>query len=148
MTGGALFDGLLVVRVDSAHGQKQSAQLVALEVATGEEVWRREDITSLPNPDQPLRVEHGVIPALVETVQAEVSQGGVAMPRTRSALVLIDARTGRNAGLGADLTATAAGSRFTGDIVVRPGAVIVGATKSVTAFRAKPVDRDEAGRNY
>jgi hypothetical protein len=122
--------------------------LAALDVATGEEVWRREDVASLPNTDDLLRVDHGVIPALVETMQPEVSPAGVAMPRTRSALVLIDVRTGRNAGMGADLTATTAGSRFTGDIVIRPGAVIVGTTRGVSAFRAKTVERHEAGRNF
>ncbi|MEK7730308.1 MAG: PQQ-binding-like beta-propeller repeat protein, partial [Planctomycetota bacterium] len=55
VTGGVLFDGLLVLRVDAIRGQKQSAQLAALDVATGEEVWRREDISSLPYPDEPLR---------------------------------------------------------------------------------------------
>ena len=148
VSGGALFDGLLVLRVDAARGQRQAPQLVALDVATGEEVWRREDVASLPNTDDLLRVDHGVIPALVETMQPEVSPAGVAMPRTRSALVLIDVRTGRNAGMGADLTAATTGSRFTGDIVIRPGAVIVGTTRGVSAFRTKPVERNEAGRNF
>jgi len=151
VTGGVLFDGLLVLRVDATRGQKQSAQLAALDVATGEEVWRREDISSLPDSDPGapgLRIEDGVIPALVETMQAEVTPGGVATPRMRSALVLIDARTGRNLGLGADLTTTGAGGRFTGDVVMRPGAVIVGTQRTVNAYRAKTAERDGTGKSY
>ncbi len=148
VTGGVLFDGLLVLRVDAVRGQRQAPQLVALDVATGEEAWRREDIASLPTADDLLRVDHGVIPALTETVQAEVSPAGVALPKTRSSLVLIDVRTGRNAGLGADLTAANSGGRFSGDVVIRPGAAIVGTMRGVSAFRTKPVERHEAGRNF
>jgi outer membrane protein assembly factor BamB len=148
VTGGVLFDGLLVLRVDAIRGQKQSAQLAALDVATGEEVWRREDISSLPYPDEPLRMEDGVIPALVETMPPEVTPSGVATPRTRSAVVLIDARTGRNLGLGADLTPTGMGGRFTGDVVMRPGAVIVGTQRTVNAYRAKTAERDGTGKSH
>jgi len=154
VTGGVLFDGLLVLQVDAIRGQKQSApasrsaQLVALDVATGEEVWRREDISSLPGSDEPLQIEDGVIPALVETMQAEVTPGGVAAPKMRSALVLIDARTGRNLGVGADLTPIGAGGRFSGDVVMRPGAVIVGTQRTVNAYRVKTAERDGTGRSY
>jgi len=148
VTGGVLFDGLLVLRVDAIRGQKQSAQLAALDVATGEEVWRREDISSLPGSDEPLRIEDGMIPALVETMQSEITPGGVATPRMRSALVLIDARTGRNLGLGVDLTPVGAGGRFTGDVVMRPGAVIVGTQRTVNAYRATSAERDGTGRSY
>jgi outer membrane protein assembly factor BamB len=157
VTGGVLFDGLLVLRVDAIRGQKQSepagrsAQLTALDVATGEEVWRREDISSLPDSDPGapgLRIEDGVIPALVETMQAEVTPSGVATPRMRTALVLIDARTGRNLGLGADLTSTGMGGRFTGDVVMRPGAVIVGTQRTVNAYRAKTAERDGTGKSH
>jgi hypothetical protein len=125
--------------------------LAALDVATGEEVWRREDISSLPYPDPPdggLRIEDGVIPALVETMQAEVTPSGIATPRMRSALVLIDARTGRNLGLGADLTSTGMGGRFTGDVVMRPGAVIVGTQRTVNAYRTKTAERDGTGKSH
>lgn len=148
VTGGVLFDGLLVVRVDTTRGQKQTVQLAALDVATGEEVWRREDISSLLYPDESLRMENGAIPALVETMQTEVKPSGVATPRTRSALVLIDARTGSNLGVGADLTSTAAGGRFTGDVVMRPGAVIVGTQRTVNAFQVKTAQHDGTGRSY
>ncbi len=154
VSGGVLFDGLLVLRVDAVRGQRQVPQLVALDVATGEEAWRREDVASLPSTESPvgdLRVDHGVLPALVETMQPDsptASPAGVAMPKSRSALVLIDVRTGRNAGLGADLTAATSGGRSAGDIVIRPGAVIVGTTRGVSAFRTKPVERHEAGRNF
>jgi outer membrane protein assembly factor BamB len=148
VTDGVLLDGLLVVRVDAVRGQRQSPQFTALDIATGEEVWRREDITSLPNPDEPLRIEDGVIPALVETTQPEVSPAGVATPKTRSALVLIDARTGRNLGLGADLSSIVTGNRFTGDIVRRPGAVVVGTQRTVNAYRAKTAEGDRTGRSY
>jgi len=148
VTGGVLFDGLLVVRVDAIRGQKQSAKLTALDVATGEEVWRREDISSLPDPDDPLRIDDGVIPALVEATHPEVLPGGAARLKTRSALVLIDARTGSNLGLGADLSPIVGGSRFTGDVVMRPGSVIVGTQRTVNAYRAKTGERDGAGRSY
>ena len=148
VTGGVLFEGLLVVRADTMRGQKQSVQLAALDVATGEEVWRREDITSLPHPDEPLHIEDGVIPALVETIQPEVAPGGVSASRTRWALVLIDVRTGRNLGSGADLTPTGGGNRFTGDVVLRHGTVVVGTQRTVNAYRAKTAERDGTGRSY
>ena len=154
VTGGVLFDGLLVVRVDTTRGQKpaepagRTMQLAALDVATGEEVWRREDISALLYPDESLRMENGAIPALVETVQTDVKPSGVATPRTRSALVLIDARSGRNLGGGAELISTGPGGRFNGDVVVRPGAYIVGNQRTVNAYQTKTIQRDGAGRSY
>ncbi len=148
VTGGMLFDGLLVVRADTVRGQKQSVQLAAFDVATGEEVWRREDISSVIYPDEPMRIENGAIPALVEKTHTEISPAGAAMPRTRSALVLIDARTGRNLGVGTDLTPSGMGNRFTGDVVMRRGAVVVGTQRTINAYRGTTVERDGAGRNY
>ncbi len=142
VTGGALFDGLLILRVEAVRGPRQTTQLVALDVATGEEVWRREDIMGLPNPDEPLSVKDGFIPALMETTQPEVTATGAQTARLRTLLVLIDARTGSNVGQGADLSGTSNGGRFVGDVVVREGAVIVGTQRSVNAYRAKPPERN------
>jgi len=94
----------------------------------------------------------------VETMQAEVTPSGVATPRMRSVLVLIDARTGHNLGVGADLTSTGVGGRFTGDVVMRPGAAIVvtqgtgmqgtGTQGTVKAYRAKTAQRDGTGKSH
>ena len=73
---------------------------------------------------------------------------GAATPRTRTALTAIDVRTGLNAGQVVDVTPTTIGTKFAGDIVIRPGVVIVAGAKGLYALRTKPITRSDPGRDF
>lgn len=148
VSAGVLVDANFIVRTDGVRQQRQSVELSAFDVATGENVWQRSDIGSIVSNDEPLPVFGGVIPVMVEALQTNVSPSGAATPSYRASMALIDVRTGQNAGLAADLSMVTSGSRFTGDVVLKGGALIVGSNRGVMAFRTKPVTRAEGGKDF
>jgi hypothetical protein len=98
--------------------------------------------------NNPMFLENGLMPALTDVVQPEVSNTGAAVPRTRTALTLINAKTGQNAGASVDLSAITAGTRFLGDVVIRPGYLVAGTTRGIQAFRMKTQPRPDVGGNF
>ncbi len=148
VSGGVLVDGTLVVRMESAKAQRPVVELHAFDVATGEHLWQRSDVGALPASDDPVPLYEGLIPALTDSTQTEVNQAGAVTPRTRTALTLIDVRTGLNAGQVVDVTPTTVGTKFAGDIVLRSGVVIVAGQKGLYALRTKPIAPTDPGRDF
>jgi outer membrane protein assembly factor BamB/predicted negative regulator of RcsB-dependent stress response len=144
--GGVLIDGTLVLRADGVRKQSPAVELHAFDVATGEPVWHREDLWAVASIDDPIPLHEGVIPALSDVRKPEVNPSGVATTRTRTALVLVNARTGQDAGAAVDITTQ--GTAFNGTVVMRGGAIIVGTTRGVQAFRTQQVPRPDVEGNY
>ncbi len=139
--GGVMWDGTLVLRGTGLHGSRQANVLAAFDIATGEEVWRRRGITTLLSGDAPLTVIAGVIPALVEQVQTEVTKGGVATPRGSAAAALIDVRTGNDSGRSVDLSAATQGFALNGDLAFLPNVLAVGTIKGIQGIRVDATRR-------
>lgn len=148
VTAGVLFDANFIVRTDGARGGKQTVELSAFDVATGESLWHRADIGGIVSNAEMIPLLGGVIPVLTEAVQSNVTPSGAAMPSYRPTLAFVDARTGGNAGQAIDLSSISSGTRFTGDVMLKGGALLVGSNRGISAFRTRPVTRAEGGKDF
>jgi outer membrane protein assembly factor BamB len=140
VTDGLFVDGTLVVQTESTQSQRTYVDLTAFDVATGEEIWEREDIVPFLGSPPPLRAVNGAVPALVASRGSNVRSGGIA-ERTRGiALAMIDLDTGLNSGPVIDLPSMNSGTQMKGDMRIAPSTLIVGTTKNIQAFKIGPVD--------
>jgi hypothetical protein len=138
-----LIDGTLIGQAERRHGQIRDPELVAIDIATGEEVWAREDLAGLQEPPGPLAILGGSIAALVDSNEPAVP--GARQPRNFIGLAMIDIKTGQSAGTVAELSSASTGIRVNRDLLVRPGVVVVGSSRTVQAFRVVPTGVDGGG---
>lgn len=131
-----MVDGTLIAQAERRHGQLRVPELVAIDIATGEEVWARADLASLQEPPGPLVVTGGAIPALVDGARATVNAAGAPGPRNFIGLTMINVKNGQVAGtLIDDLPAASTGVRMTRDLAVRAGLVVIGSNRGLYAYR-------------
>lgn len=134
IVGGALVDGTLVLQHASRREEGRFGRLAAIDLATGEELWRRDDVTSLSGAGELLKTVGGCTPVVV----TRTSSGG----RGREALLLlIDLRTGRNVGGPFVVASGGARSRLNGDIEIhaRQRVLVVGGDDAIRGLRLEPV---------
>ena len=143
---GVLIDGTLVVEHITMTGGRRYRDLAALDVATGEEVWRREDVVWLGQGAEPLQVVHGRVPVASHTA---VRGTGRHKPVR---VTMIDVRTGL--GVGAEVTLPPGDGtvRLNGDFRILPGAevAVIGMNKGIHALRIEPLvdtQSEEGGVN-
>lgn len=141
VSDGVLLDGILIVRYDRTRNNRRYPELAALDVSTGEELWRRDDLAAGADAMIRLDVVDGGLPVLVEIA------GHGRNRRTRSGLAIVDVRTGANRGELIDLELTRSRVQFSGDLVLAPGAVIIGTKTGVEAYRTEPLP-SENGNNF
>ena len=125
VTDAILFDGILVARHIRRVGAERRVGLVAIDIASGDSLWRRRDLVSDVGVNEALRLIGGVIPALVEyrdSLRARYPAKG---------LVMIDARTGENVGPGVELIAAETRATLTDDVHIRPGGILVGTSNTM-----------------
>lgn len=85
---GVLIDGTLVVQPRTTRGGIRASALVALDVATDTELWRRDDVIPLWRIDRALRVVNGRLPVLMQRTRRDARKG------RRVHLAMLDVRTG------------------------------------------------------
>ena len=139
VTDGLFIDGTLVVQTESHQGQRTIVDLTAFDVATGEEIWERKDLTPVLGSPPPLRAVDGALPVMVASRGSAVKPGGIAVRTTSVALTTIDLQTGLNSGSAIDLPSTTSGTQMSDDMLIGPGTIIVGTSKSIQAFKTAPV---------
>jgi len=129
---GRVVDTNLVVQAYGPNERGLALELVAMDIATGNPVWRRDDVAGLVEFDK--AVPGVQLPVLVKL-------GG-----TRGAgqqllgAAIIDLRTGVNVGDTAHLgTPTDTFHRYNGDYGLYDGAFLVGFTDAVQAYATEPV---------
>ncbi len=132
---GVMVDGTLVVRVERRRGQLRTPELAGIDIATGEQVWYRDDLASVSNGPGFLTVVHGVVPTVVTLSRSHVSAKRGRSRQDRAALMMIDVRTGANVGVGVDLPTLNSGLRVQQDVVVGRAAVVVTVNATVRALR-------------
>jgi outer membrane protein assembly factor BamB len=137
---GVLFDAIFLVRHIQTVGGKPLPRLVALDLATGDLIWHRDDLVGASGANRRLRLYGGHFPAVVE-----FSGDGMAR-RKPMGLVMIDARTGRNVGAAVKLIAADSRTQFSGDFHVFPGGVVIGTEEALVALATTPVDPKTAGK--
>ena len=140
VSDGVLLDGILIVRYDVSRNNRKFPNLAALDVSTGEELWRRTDLAADAHALLRLDVVDGALPVLLEIA-------GQGRNQRRAGLAIVDVRTGANRGEVVDLQLARSRVTFSGDLVLAPGAVIIGITKGVEAYRTEPLP-NENGKNF
>ena len=131
VTDGTLFDGTLLVKYATLRERGlRYYELAALDVATEQELWRREDVFPLGASPEPIPIIGGRIPVALrrETRRLHHSEP------TR--VTLLDVRTGFNAGEELPLHL----SPLNGDLLVLPdaGVVVIGQEGQIQALRIDP----------
>jgi hypothetical protein len=142
---GALVDGTLVVLSERRQGQLRVPELAAIDVATGEELWPRNDLAALQEPPGRLMVYGGAIPAILSIAETMVDGRAVTQVRNNVlSLAMIDVRTGVVSGETAELPGASSGTRLTRDLAIREGMIAVGSNRTIQAFRLAAPTRKEA----
>jgi len=130
---GRVIDTSLVVQSFGPNERSMVPELVSLDIATGNTVWRRADLAR-PAAFEKMTAS-GTLPAIIQLRNS----------RSRSQTVLgaavIDLRTGETVGDAANLaTQTSSVHRFNGDFGLYDGVMLVGFSDSVQAYTTEPVD--------
>ncbi len=126
-------DTSLIVRANTTQTGERRPMLVAIDITSGEELWRRTDLSVTPGMSIPLQMVDGGIPLVVEYQRVSASAAGLD-PRCVG-IAMVDAKTGVNRYLAAELVAPRIQHRPNGDFDVWPGVMIVGTGGGVMAYR-------------
>jgi hypothetical protein len=92
VTGGVLLDGTLLLECSTGRGEKASREAMAMDIATGEVLWRRGDVLSLARPGADRTAMTGRIPAIF------VRENERPRDPARVCAAMIDVRTGATDG--------------------------------------------------
>lgn len=131
INSGVMWAGTLILRATALRGPKQSIELVAFDIATGTEEWRRQDLAMLSTSEDRLEIVGGVIAGVIEKSKMEEGLRKGAGTRLTAYATLIDVRTGADAGTMVELIGYGHGSGVNGDLAVYPGLVAVGTMKGI-----------------
>jgi|GEM_PF-2553169 len=132
---GAYFEGSLILAVESMRGNPRVPSLVALDIATGDQLWVRDDIRSLPDVSRRLSITDGVIPAFVEFQRTTIEHGNRQQRRSQTALVFVDPRTGATLGEKAPLRGAFSGNRVGIDLAIHGEFAVLATGSDLRAFR-------------
>jgi outer membrane protein assembly factor BamB len=132
---GMLMDGTLLVHGYAFRSGSRDPMLAAVDVATGTELWRREDLGPLRRPDRSLRVVGGRLPVVVRSDDSNPGRD------RRAHLATLDVRTGRI--VGSELRIPSEENRLglNGDFEVFAGSAslvaVIGTSTGIHAVRMK-----------
>ncbi len=130
---GTLIDGTLVAHGYAFGTGARQFVLAALDVATGEELWRRVDLSPLRRIDRPLRVVGGQLPVVIRPGQILSGE------KRHARLATIDVRTGKSTGASVRLPSEENRVGLNGDFEIfwgRDSAVaVVGTHTGIHALR-------------
>jgi outer membrane protein assembly factor BamB len=129
---GVLHDGTFLVKYVALREGSRLIELSALDVATGLELWRREDAYPLGSPSGPLPIVGGRVPIALRGESGQLRRNAPAR------VTMLDIRTGSNVGEEVSLLPSGrAPIRLNGDLLVLEGAgvVIIGAHTQIHALR-------------
>jgi len=133
VTDGRVVDTNLIVQALGPNERRMMPELVSLDIATGDAIWRRSDLASSAAFEK--MTSHGALPAIV------FLRHGRGRGQAVTGATMIDLRTGENLGDAANLaTHTSNIHRFNGDFGLYDGALLVGFTDTVQAYTTEPVE--------
>ena len=128
---GRLIDGTLLVQHYASRDPKYKHSISALDIATGEEVWKRDDLISLTEVGDALRVFGGRLfsATMVKTVERR--------RRQELRFSLLDVRTGKPVGAETTFSRTNEAIQLSGDFAVYPqaGMALFGTGKLVQTLK-------------
>ena len=135
---GTLVDGTLIVRHFSSRNPKRKHAISALDLATGEELWKRNDLVTTTKLEKPLRVYGDRLLAATQ-----VKKSG-RIRRFELRFGSLDIRTGQPVGSETLIMRANAALHLNGDFAVYPlaGVVVVGTEKTILTLKIAPTDGD------
>ncbi len=141
VVSGRVIDTNLVVQAHSTQRRGGASELIALDIVTGHEEWRRSDITG---PVDFRKINDRLyVPVLIDQTYGQ-SRGA---PRLGGAIV--DLRTGLNLGDAANLHTNASNlHRFNGDYGLYDGALLVGFSDGIQAYTTERMRPQESEQGF
>jgi outer membrane protein assembly factor BamB len=136
---GILIDGTLLVQPNATKGGVRARSLIALDIATDTELWRREDVVPLWRMDRPLQVIDGYLPVLVQSGRRNAR-------RERSInLAMLDIRTGLGNDTKITLPSTRGPAQLNGDFewMQQAGVAVIGTDTGVRVLRTVSNQKSE-----
>ena len=136
---GILIDGTLLVQPNATKGGVRARSLIALDIATDTELWRREDVVPLWRMDRPLHVIDGYLPVLVQSGRRDAR-------RERSInLAMLDIRTGLGNDTKITLPSTRGPAQLNGDFewMQQAGVAVIGTETGVRVLRTVSNQKSE-----
>jgi len=138
---GVLLDGLLIVQhaTPVMTGRRRQPGLMAVDIATGDLAWHRNDLAPVAGFNAMLHLFGHVIPAFV------IDEGEENARYRSKSLVTIDARTGRNIGIAQKLVGENSRTQLLNDIRVFRDRIVVATDKQYQALGIAPLETERAG---
>lgn len=138
---GRVIDTNLVVQAHSTQRRGRASELIALDIVTGNEEWRRSDVAGVI--DFRKINDRLYVPALIDQVSGQMRGA----PRLGGAI--IDLHTGLNLGDSANLDANTSNlHRFNGDYGLYDGALLVGFSDGIQAYATEPINPQGSERGF
>jgi outer membrane protein assembly factor BamB len=136
VTDARIVDATLLIQATTMlSGQRQPA-LIALDLATGGEVWRRNNLAMQTWSNAPLQVYKGIAPAVVMYEQPAAGQ-----LKDRTGVALFDVHTGEIRAIVRDVLPPRSRARINGEIGVWDRAIIVGTTLGIQAYEPRGTEK-------
>lgn len=133
VVNGKVIETNLVVQAGTGKGGVRASELIALDIVTGAEDWRRSDMAGMV--DFRNVTDQLMAPVLIDQAQGH-SRGAV-----RLGGVIVDLRTGQDIGDVANVDANANNlHRFNGDFGLYDGALLVGFADGIQAYTTEWVE--------
>ena len=135
---GTLVDGTLIVRHFASRDPKRKHAISALDLATGEELWKRSDLVTTTKLENPLRVYGDRLFAATQ-----VKKSG-RIRRFELRFGSLDIRTGQPVGPETSILRANTAHHLNGDFAVYPlaGVVVVGTDKAILTLQIAPTGGD------
>jgi len=138
VSDGVLHDGLFLLHILSQTSASRISELIAIDVATGEQLWKRGEVRALTGLSDDIRIYGGQLVAMVD----------YAAPNSklkRVGLTIIDVRTGESMGPIVDLPHVDQRTHFDGEIGVWPDTVVVQHRDSMIGYTLRPIESGAGG---
>jgi len=134
---GLAVDGTLILRHIGAHGEQLG--LKAIDLATGNELWERNDLAPLELMNQPLTAVHGSL--LIASTQAHGNQ----RRNAPVGVVMVNTRTGEDLGTWIEVLPSARSFETPIALEIHPYVLLVGVDRGVLPLELKPSSPSSAG---
>lgn len=126
-----LHDATLVVRAITMKTANRQPALIGIDLPTGQELWRRDDLAQGAGTEIGIVINEGVIPAIVA-----YDEPGGGQNRARLGLALIGANDGETRAFARDVLPPRSRTQTNGDVAVWSDVAVIGTSLGIRAFRA------------
>lgn len=128
VVAGEMLDATFIVKCLINRNKMNRYELIAIDIPTGEELWRRKDVIDTMSGESSSLLYGRTLPAIIEYPDPTDPR------RVRWGLAMFDTRGGTILGGIAGIDSAQSGVRYNGDFAIMQGAAIVGTTAGIKTF--------------